>query len=228
MMIRLLTRLDVASWGLYGESVNEDDNNLTVGYGDYWVYFDFVSINEASTFKYNGHDYQLSSPTLELKPLSVPVMQGEPVVIWTKFPTFVYNGQVLTVDDVQNRGICQPQKVYQWGFSFILLFAFLVTATALSTALYVFWLFTTEATSNVETTSVYGLFKTAIEVGEHIRADLGDDVQRMSESGIRRELKERERVKLGGIRKVMRDLFPSSEKPSQNYAHLSQVGRDGI
>ncbi|OQO09543.1 hypothetical protein B0A48_04945 [Cryoendolithus antarcticus] len=167
---------------------------LGASYGLYGCPF-WTSFHTSSNFTHNGHTYQLDNNTLSLSSLIVANDTSGNYIVSIDSnhdPVFIYDSDILTYNDLLQTGICQPQKTYQWGFSFLLLFVFLVTMIVLSLALYIYRCFECKASGREETTSVFGPFKTAIVVADRVRVDLGDGVQSMSENQIQEVLASRQ------------------------------------
>nr|OQO24126.1 hypothetical protein B0A51_07549 [Rachicladosporium sp. CCFEE 5018] len=164
-----------------------------VNHGEYGCPY-WTSFHAASNFTHDGHTYQLDNNTLTLSSLIVANDTNGNYIVSIDSEhasVFIYDGKILTPNDFLQAGMCQPQRTYQWGFSFLLLFAFLVTMIVLSLTLYIYRCYGCRPSGHEETTEVFGPFRTAIVVADRVRADLGDAVQGMSEKQIQVELASR-------------------------------------
>lgn len=81
--------------------------------------------------------------------------------------TVKYDSRFFVADDIAERGVCQasPNR-YQWGFSFHLTFAYLVTSTILALALYIIWLRSGDGKELADT--IFGDLKTAVVVAQAV------------------------------------------------------------
>ncbi|KAK3681547.1 hypothetical protein LTR37_020855 [Vermiconidia calcicola] len=124
------------------------------------------TLDNSSIFSYRGEDYRLDPPTLTF---------GSSVAY--SYESSPHKG--LTVDTLLTWGVCQPTKNYQWGFSFLLLFIFLIVTLLLATMLFLVWLMCYPKDGGVAIHQVFGDLATAVRVGDIVRSELGDNVATM-------------------------------------------------
>ena len=147
---------------------SETLNDPLSGVGGVLVSDQNEQYDATSTFQYAGQTHDLDSPTLE-------------ITRDTASNLFGYNGTMLDNEWLTNVGVCQPQKDYKWGFSFLLLGSFMFATWLLSIFLYVTWLDSFRGGGSVETENVFGRLRTALEVAMSIQEQVGDDAMHLSE-----------------------------------------------
>ena len=86
--------------------------------------------------------------------------------------------------------MCRTLKSYEWGFSFLLLFSFMVTTVPLTLLLLAIWWRHHDKLWSQQVDMLFGSLKTALAVTASIRARIGDRVDDMTNSELRRVLEE--------------------------------------
>ena len=169
--------------------------------------YGFYGINNInSSFKYT-QTYNLSAPTLNISAYYIAsecifgsdwtdLRTGKMPFATKSVAVFVANGVPYPFDYLSVNGTCQPLGTYQWGFSFLLLFIFLLTLLIWSIGTYIFWL---EAHLTLKVRDIYeipGKYKVVIRLGAAMQREFvkeGDDITCLEErqiiSRIRRDLK---------------------------------------
>jgi hypothetical protein len=141
----------------------------------------------------SGQDFHLGKPSLHFIQSVVrspsKKQEGYGEVSWyensfDQVGMYTYGGNAFSFAELRNSGICQPQKQYQWGFAFLLAFAFFVVSIVLFTGLYVAWCFSKFDARSERTQEVFGGFKTAVEVTSLLRENIGADVDSMENKAI--------------------------------------------
>lgn len=173
----------------------------------YVTKYGFYGINSVnSSFKYT-QTYNLSAPTLNISAYYIAsehISRSD----WTgsrtgKMPfanqsdaVFVANGVPYPFDYLSVNGTCQPLGPYQWGFSFLLLFIFLLTLLIWSIGTYIFWLEAHLALKVRDICEIPGNYKAVIGLGAAIQREFvkeGEDITCLEErqiiSRMRRDLK---------------------------------------
>jgi hypothetical protein len=121
-MTTQLMYLDVSAYGFYGT------NNTNSTIGNYTLIAPTLNISAyyiASSQLYGGSE-------MEFNPGYAPFDKYSDA-------TFLYDNTPYPVDYLEHNGSCQPLGTYQWGFSLLLLFIFLLTLFIWSIGMYVFW-----------------------------------------------------------------------------------------
>ncbi|KAE9969476.1 hypothetical protein EG328_006839 [Venturia inaequalis] len=83
------------------------------------------------------------------------------------------NNQTFALGDSSTQGRCQPEITYQWGFSFLLLFNFLVLLLLWSIGTYVLWLNSRLSTIPTEEPEIAGGYKAVIELASVMNHQFG-------------------------------------------------------
>ena len=155
--------------------------------------------NVSSNFEYT-QTFNLSTPTLNI---SAYYIASDYIFgwNWTAFTNlsdavFVANGVQYSFDYMSANGTCQALRTYQWGFSFVLLFTFLITLLVWSIGTYIFWL---EAHFALKVQDIYeipGEYEAVIGLSAAMQQEFikeGEDITYLKEhqiiSRIRRDLK---------------------------------------
>lgn len=106
------------------------------------------------------------------------------------------NGVPYPFDYLSVNGTCQPLGPYQWGFSFLLLFIFLLTLLIWSIGTYIFWLEAHLALKVRDIREIPGNYKAVIGLGAAMQREFvkeGEDITCLEErqiiSRIHRDLK---------------------------------------
>lgn len=97
------------------------------------------------------------------------------------YSVFKYDDQLLLPRELRDTGICQAQETYRWGFSSVLTFIFLLLTIWMSVWLAIIWL---RQSSSGEAGKLFGTFRTAVEVADRIRKEVGDGVDDMTDDEI--------------------------------------------
>lgn len=113
----------------------------------------------------------------------------------------IANKTVKTVD-VLNQGVCQPGRTYQWGFSFLLLFSFLVVSFVLACLICVvqyqcgqlqraskYWQISPILREQED--RLFGHLSTAVEVVASIRIPEVDSVRGLTDEDMRQALRKK-------------------------------------
>ena len=132
----------------------------------------------ASTFVFNGNRTELPSPVLHIE---------------TGAYTYVHQNQSQSLygNDLSNNGICKPSNRFEWGFSFILLFSFMVLTIPLALSLLYVWFVYYNRVWPQQVEMVFGSFRTAMAVTASIRDELGTDADEMANSELEKTLRSR-------------------------------------
>ena len=166
---------DVATYGFYGTN------------------------NTNSTFK----NYTLPAPSLNISAyyIASTVIYGGAWIDHStgKSPfanysdaTFLSSGVTYPLDYMSQNGSCQPLGTYHWGFSFLLLFIFLLTLFIWSIGTYIFWLRAHHALRVREIHEIPGEYKAVIELAAAMRREFskeGKDPTYLKEHQIIREIR---------------------------------------
>jgi hypothetical protein len=114
--------------------------------------------NVPSIFILNGHNISLSPPrlTFELPPR-----------------LYMHDNTTYTSDDMQT--ICQPDKTYQWGFSFLALLAFCVTTMVHAIIMYSLLLRTYLYSRKHRAGQSLGRFRAVMDFTDALKAQVGED-----------------------------------------------------
>ncbi|OJD34185.1 uncharacterized protein BKCO1_2500035 [Diplodia corticola] len=99
---------------------------------------------------------------------------------------WAYNGEMYNGEYIEKHGHCQPEKEYQWGFSFQLLFIFSILNLIWAVSLWYLWL-SARGDYNVQTR--YGKYRAAVDLVGVAKEALGNRVEEMSNAEIEKELK---------------------------------------
>jgi hypothetical protein len=145
--------------------------------------------NESSVFMLDGNSISLSSPTLTFKDVTDK--------LW------MHENTTYARDDM--RGICQPGKTYQWGFSFYALLAFCITTTLYAVVMYSLWLRTYLDSRKHRAGHRLGLFRAAIDFADALKAGVGEDCTYKTEKQLKALVNSRE---LGISYKNVNELPP--------------------
>lgn len=86
--------------------------------------------------------------------------------------TFLCSGVTYSLDYLSENGSCQPLGAYRWGFSFLLLFVFLVTLLIWSVGTYIFWLKAHLVLRAREIHEIPGEYKAVIELAAVMQKEL--------------------------------------------------------
>lgn len=78
-------------------------------------------------------------------------------------------------------GICQPEKTYQWGFSFLALMVFCVITTLYAFSMYVLWLKIFLNSRKHRAGQRLGLFRAAMDFANALNAQAGEDCANKTE-----------------------------------------------
>ncbi|KAK5113616.1 hypothetical protein LTR85_010845 [Meristemomyces frigidus] len=141
-----------------------------------------ASAGEASSFTFSNRTYPLLPPLLNITTLPI-----DPYSLYT------YQNRTIALDDIIHGGggLCQPQKHYRWGFSFLLLFTYLVVTCVFTIVVYCVWLDTLRYKLDRHTSHLYGTLSTALEVGASIREELGHEANGLQDGELRHRLRHR-------------------------------------
>jgi hypothetical protein len=134
--------------------------------------------NRSSTFVLSGATYNLSPPMLNIT--------TEPYSSKDR----CYDGTEYSAAYILSRSICQPEKFYQWGFSFMLSFLFLLVTIILWIALYIVWLCTFKRGSE-PAQFVFGSLKTAVQVSAAMDQAVDGRVTDMNNETLEKERRDR-------------------------------------
>lgn len=125
-----------------------------------------------SSFIWNGKPHPIDSPVLNIRKGTFKYFdQGSNV-------THVLNATFLQSD----HSICQPSQptVYEWGFSFPMLFSFMVTTVLLGLSVLLTWFVYCDRSEPQEIDLLFGPIRTALVVSTSVREALGGAVDELS------------------------------------------------
>lgn len=120
----------------------------------------------------------------------------DPPLLNISYNMFAYEHKAYSAQFLASYGVCAPQKAYKWGFSFNLLFAFLLASTVVWLCVYIVWIRCTFQVDGEQTSKYFGSLRTALEVAIAIREQLGEQVIDMSNDGLKQEA----RLRKAGLR----------------------------
>ncbi|KAK6436758.1 hypothetical protein LTR95_007054 [Oleoguttula sp. CCFEE 5521] len=179
----------------------------------------WTSFPVSSNFTHNEQTYALGNYTLSLSPISISDYGFSKTGFTYKVrppsrqaPNFVYDGAVFSVSDLHDQGVCQPQDTYQWGFSFLLLFTFLMTIVVLSIVLYHFRCFAGLETDADDSSEFFGPFKTALTVAARMSGDLEDEHSALTEKQIEQKIASQRKC----VDSLLAEIYAEQEKASEN------------
>jgi len=118
-----------------------------------------TSAKVTSTFVLGGHNISLPPPTLTFK--------GSKDKLW------MHDNKTYTDNDLT--GTCQPEKTYQWGFSFYALLAFCVTTMVYAFMMYFLWLRTYLHGRTHRAGQSLGIFRAVLNFADAFKAQVGED-----------------------------------------------------
>ena len=145
--------------------------------------------------------YVLAFPTLAaamtgyqtLSSAMLPTSNGTLFAIYhlnnTDTNVWSFDGVDYTEEYILSQGVCQPEKTYQWGFSFLFLFVVLVFTIVVGAMLCAVW-FDTHGFID-STGDPLGSFRAALLIAAAIKQELGDEAERMTNKELKRELTRR-------------------------------------
>jgi len=127
----------------------------------YWSDADLyeTSANVTSTFVLRGHNISLPPPTLTFER--------------TEDDFWMHDNKTYSKDDVT--GTCQPEKTYQWGFSFYALLAFCVTTTVYAIIMYSLWLKTFLHSRKHRAGQKIEIFRAVLDFADAFKAQVGEN-----------------------------------------------------
>ena len=166
---------DVATYGFYGT------NNTNSTFENYTLPAPSLNISAyyiASTVIYGGAWID-------------PSTGKQPFANYSD-ATFLSSGVTYPLDYMSQNGSCQPLGTYQWGFSFLLLFIFLLTLFIWSIGTYIFWLRAHHTLRVREIHEIPGEYKAVIELAAAMRREFskeGKDPTYLKEHQIIREIR---------------------------------------
>lgn len=120
-----------------------------------------------SSITINGQLYNLSAPSLTIDYL--------PNTVWNNDSLFSYNGALLSGPWIIDHGVCKPDDQYQWGFTFLGLFAFVLYTMVFTLILYFVWRDTYWHSHSARTAEGIGSLRAAVDMSAALRAGLGDE-----------------------------------------------------
>jgi hypothetical protein len=134
--------------------------------------------DRSSTFVLSGATYNLRAPLLN--------------VTTEEYWSYdrCYDGNEISAAYILSNSICQPEKHYQWGFSFMLSFLFLLVTIILWIALYIVWLCTFYRGSE-PAGLVFGSLKTAVQVSAAMDQAVDGRVTGMNNEALEKERRHR-------------------------------------
>jgi len=106
--------------------------------------------------------------------------------------TTLTSNETLILGDSSTRGKCQPDVTYKWGFSFVLLFIFLVLLMIWTTGTFILWLKARLSMRHDTDWEVVGEYKAIIELATAMNNDFGkhgDNPGTLRERQIRSKIK---------------------------------------
>lgn len=103
---------------------------------------------------------------------------------------FWHDQRVKTLDDVLERAVCQPGATYKWGFSTMLLLAFLVTTVCIMLTLYAVWLDGMFLRHDGKVEDVFGALRAAFLVVSSFHAEVGAEATILREKELRWQIKQ--------------------------------------
>ncbi len=83
--------------------------------------------------------------------------------------------EVYSKTDLEKRSSCDDWKNYQWGFSFLLLFIFMVISTVWVIGMYSMWTDTYWNSRLDRSPRVMGFFRGVMDASNAMRKDMGED-----------------------------------------------------
>jgi hypothetical protein len=105
--------------------------------------------------------------------------------------TFLYNDITYSLDYMLRNGTCEPLGTYQWGFSFLLLFIFLITLLIWSVGTYILWLRAYLNLRACDVSDIPGEYKAVMDLAaamQHQFEKEGLDLANLTEDEITRKI----------------------------------------
>lgn len=107
--------------------------------------------------------------------------------------TTISNNQTFVLGDSSTKGRCQPASTYQWGFSFLLLFDFLLLLFIWSIGTYSLWINVRSSVDPLEEPpEIAGGYKAVLELASVMNSQfgkIGEDAIALREQQIQRMVK---------------------------------------
>lgn len=137
-----------------------------------------------TTLTISGNTYHLEKPSLHFVDSTIKYDYPGATTI------FSYDGRAIGFADLRDKGVCQPGKNYQWGFSFLLVFVFLIVTVLLFSVLYIIWCISKLRTTLDRTAQVFGNFRTIVEVNSLLQEKVGVGLESMTNEEIKNAVKQ--------------------------------------
>jgi hypothetical protein len=168
-------------------------------YPDVATYGFFGTNNVSSTFQnqtlhapsLNISAYYIASDGIYGQNWTDPHTGQKPFATYSN-ARFLYNNETYTLNDLGN-GKCLPSGTYKWGFSFLLLFVFLLTLLIWSIGMGVVWVRTDLTLRAREIRDIPGKYKAIIELAEALQKEFdkeGMDPVDLKEEQITRKIRQ--------------------------------------
>lgn len=136
---------------------------------------------------------------------------------WSRYCSVGTDGPTISSEELLDKTLCQPTKVYQWGFSSLLLSLFGI-ATMVSSAILlalnaVIWQQTRTKTLSVD----FSIYRDILDLAGEIKAELGEGAEDLSAT----VLNDRIKTDTGNVR-ITEDLsLPSITSEGGEYSLVS-------
>lgn len=209
-------------------------------------------MNTKSTFNKSGEIQSLPAPTLNIEPAYHPSGDITPLsntiseqIVYEIMPEkqwgystigqdgFRYpesakyilpdTNRTLSVEDLNRLGNCQQTATYKWGFSFLLLFIFLIFFMVWVLGTYVLWL---DVYLNSRLDIVkrnMGMYRAALDISSVIQSDLDGDIDAMTPNSV---LQSRLKADKQGGRIGLQSL-DTALPPNTRMMSVHEWGRNG-
>ena len=104
---------------------------------------------------------------------------------------WAYEDNFYTTSAILEAGTCEPQKTYQWGFSLLFVFTFLLITLIVEIMVWAVWLDTDIHIGYERGDHVFGTMRAAMEITSAVKDALGDDADGLHDSELKQTLDER-------------------------------------
>jgi len=152
--------------------------------------YGFFGHNDANSTFNNGHrTFRLSAPSLNISALSTDYScllgdlgSFDPVFCYAEYSlegpgnvafTVLNSNDKYDINYMQANGACQQLSTYQWGFSFLLLFVFMLFTAVWALGTYVLWMDTYLNSRFDRASRDMGTLRAVLDYAATIKKDLG-------------------------------------------------------
>jgi hypothetical protein len=147
------------------------------------------SVNETSTWTYNGESKELEAPSLNITWLANMTSNLSPDIQYFYYTEEEPQGDIYDANWIKYHGSCKPSETYQWGFSYIFLFMVSIFNFIWSCIMVGMWFDTSRASRMYKSGRRPGLLRSVLDLSKVIREEIGDRAESMEEEELRQSLR---------------------------------------